>query len=296
MANRGRKLVPIKGNKPGGRINGPPKRKVTQLSKSYRIGLTAGERAYARLLSDPCNAPIAPGMLANGAGTSIQRYENDFLMLTGPTETSANICISPTNLAVWHGFQSSDTTNISFTSAYTFPGAGTVSTAARYRPLAVCAQIYWTGSEQTRQGLVAMGNAPLGQLPPTNLTPAELRSSMPYVARFPDQGVGIKWRPSEVDVAWRTGGSPVDSALWLQASGLPVSTMIRVRIVAVMEYELPMNLGSGTPVQNYPPPNTANDTDGWSRALQYLDKTGHWLLDNAAAIGHAAANLSGLAG
>lgn len=289
---KGRKLVPVK----GGSSNQARRRAATTKNttapgtmvkaKVPRSFLSKGEAAYARLLADPCNAPYAPGMLSNGTTGNIQRFETDFLILTGATETAINICASPVGNVVRHAFSSSDTTDLSWSSAYTFPGSGVISTSARYRPLAACLQVYWVGSEQSRQGIVALGNANSGY---NGTTSKEIRSALPYVGRMPDQHVGIKWRPTAEDLEFKNVGSTNTSStsMWAQMSGLPVSTYMRIRIVCVYEWEVDMSLSAGIVIPQYSA-DASNGVSLYEKAIAWLDKSGHWLLDNAEAIGQTA--------
>lgn len=284
---KGRKLVPL----PAKQAGKPGNQKRKKAPNPSRLPLSAAEKAYARLLYDPCNAPIQLGMVADGYGTNVQRFSYDFAVLTGATDTSMTLCISPSNLFIKHGFQSSDTANITFSSAYPFPGSGVISAnARRYRCLAACAQITWVGAEQSRQGILAMGNAPDYASSTTGATPSEVRSSLGYVTRIPDQTVGIKWRPSEFDLDWTINNNATSNrnAIWLQAAGLPVSTTMRIRVVAVMEWDVDVGLNTGVPIPQYPPATQSNPNT-LERALSWLDKQGHWLLDNGKAIGHVVA-------
>lgn len=294
----GRKLVPIKGKMPAAKrrassstvknTTAPGTMTVARVPRSF---LTQAERAYARLLSDPCNAPYAPGMLSNGSLGNIQRFETDFLIATGATETAINIVASPVGAYIRHAFSSSDTTDLTWTSAYTFPGASAVITAARFRPLAACLQVYWVGSEQARQGVVALGNANSGF---AGTTSKEIRSALPYVGRVPDQHVGIKWRPTAEDLEFKNAAAPDSTTgMWCQISGLPVSTSMRIRIICVYEWEVSMSLSSGVVIPQYSA-DTGSGTSVYEKAIAWLDKSGHWLLDNAEAIGQTAFNASQL--
>lgn len=281
----GRKLVPVKG-KATTVVQG--KKRDRKLGVPRGV-LSTGDRRYARLLADPCNAPYSVGMVADGFGTSAQRFVGDYLIVTGATESSINLCVVPSQMTIYTANSIGDNTNLTWTSGYTFPGAAVLATAGRARCIAACIQASWHGSEQSRHGLLAMGNAPRLAAANANTTPGELRASMPYVVRMPGETVGIKWRPNENDLSFSTVGADnaLASALYVQASALSANTAIRFRVVVVMEWEAHPSLSSGTPIPQYPP-KEQGDGDRFIRAMQWLDKTGHWLLDNGAAVGHAA--------
>jgi len=289
----GRKLVPTPkgGNKPRKQQGqAKPAKKPAGPSRSL---LNAGDRAYARLLADPCNAPIVPGLVTDGTGTNVQRFVTDQSITLGPTDNAVNICICPSAMAIRHGFSSSDSANITFNSGYAYPGSGIITAQGqRYRCLAACAQISWIGTEQNRQGLVALGNAPQGGALSTTTTTAEVRSGLAYVNRLPDTTVGIKWRPNDNDLDWIDAAYNPNNvnAMWIQVSGLPVNTtVLRLRVVVVMEWDNAIQFGAGTPIPLYVAPSGAS-RDRLSKALAWLDKTGHWLLENGAALGQSAYN------
>lgn len=252
-------------------------------------GLGKGDMAYAKLLYDPCNAPYAPGMLADGMGFQVQRFETDFVHDIA-TNTNVTFAICPSAMAIRNSGTISDTTNLTWGSSYAFPGSGVISAQAnRFRCLAACVQVTWAGTEANRQGIVAMGNLATAVSWATTVTTNEIRTSLPYVVRTPDQTVGMKWRPTDTDVDMQLGSanSQQGNAIYLQVSGVPNNTQVRIRVVAVMEWEPNAVAGIGIPVQQYAPPGV-EDNDRFTRVLAWLDKSGHWLLDNAAAIGHFA--------
>lgn len=245
-------------------------------------------KAYARLLADPCNAPFRMGMTGNGSGTNVQRFVSDFLAQSGATGTATTLCVIPTSGAIYHGFSSAGGANITFISGFTFPGSAKIGSASKWRVLSCCVEVMWTGSELNRQGHVAMGNVPLGAggSPPTGLTPDELRGAMPYIAKLPDSAIGIKWRPNELDLAWRpSSGTGNETAIYLQVAGHPVNNDLRVRVTSVIEWEDNIQFGGGQVTTAYP--TQAKDAqDIWAKSIALLDKSGHWLLTNAEALGH----------
>jgi len=233
-------------------------------------------------------------MAGNGM-SQIGRFTSDFIILTGATDGTLNMAVLPFSNNISHGMTSGDTNDITFVSSYPFPGSGKVANAARRRLLAMCVKVYWAGTEQSRSGVVSFGNVPLGSSPLTGVTPREIASSVPYTFRFPDAGVGIKWRPSEQDLEWRQGSlnNGWETGIYLTCRGLPPTVNIRFQITTVVEWEDAVGLTSGTPIQQYGL-NEPGAQDLWSKAVGFLDKTGHWLLDNAEAVGHKAVDIAKL--
>lgn len=292
MANiKGRKLVPMPAKKQQPKGKTKPKAIVPR-----SVSIPKDVAAYARLLADPCVAPYQAGMIGNGQGSYIGRFTTDFTTTSGATQVATVVCVCPTGNVIYHAHTDSGTANLTFGSAFPFPGSAKTSTASRFRVLSACAEVMWTGSELNRAGHVAMGNAPLGAggSPSTSLTADEIRTGLPYIVKLPDAAVGIKWRPNERDLEWQTPATEsTETALWLQVAGHPVSTQLRWRVTAVVEWDDPIQLGSGVTHNQYAPPSSGT-TDVWSRALSFLDKTGHWLLTNAEAIGHKSVEVAKL--
>lgn len=282
--------------RPAGKRKGQKKKTQQDPGRQIveRVGrsiLTNAERAYASLLNDPCNAPTANITLGDGTSGTIQRFENDFIMSTDASITTIALCYQPGVPVIRHAYANAgtDAANLTWASGFTAPGSATLGAAERYRCLAACMQVFWAGAETDRQGYIAMGNATGGASNGVTTTPAELRTALPYALRFPDTHAGIKWRPHEDDLSFTTIGlGNQHSSIYMVISGLPANTPIRVRCVGVYEYQNGIALGGGTVLAQYGD-STVTHPNLWRKALGALDRTGHWLLDNAESIVGAAA-------
>lgn len=257
---------------------------------------TASEKRYAALLADPCNAPIARGVFGDGLGSMAARYETDFVLTPAGTNTAGAVCFSPYGAYIRSGAVDSDTANITFTSSVPAPGTGQLNNASRFRALAACMQVMWTGSEQNRQGVISLGNAPAFSSTLPSISPSDVRSYCPYVFRTPGQVVGMKWRPTDEDIQWhKYAQGPYDetrnNGIWLSWAGFPAGQTIRVRVVYVVEWDPEMTINLGVLPQAYGDAGKLDD-GLWSKSLRLLDRTGHWLLDNAEALGYGAYKLA----
>lgn len=210
---------------------------------------------YAKLLTNPCTGPLvhAPGSTSGGLVT---RFESDFIVGSGATETCGFFQISPGALnsattppqgfGSLVGFAATDGTVV-------FPSTGGAglyvpgitylqANASSFRCIAACTQIYWPGTELNRSGLVSAAQTTYSALSGvTGLTVATLRSQCPVVERMPTEYFEAKWAPNYTDGLFRNASAttvPEDghSSILLTWAGIPVSTGVRIRVVCVYEW------------------------------------------------------------
>lgn len=263
---------------------------------------------YAKLLSNPCTGPLvhAPG---SSEGGQVVRFESDFLMGNGATETAGFINVSPGAMnglnpvaggfgqGIIIGVGTSDTANTSlitnganaYLPGYTFLN----NNASSYRCVACCVQLYWPGSELNRSGIVSAAQGTYG-LTVVGVTPtvASLRGISPVVERMPTECMEVKWAPNYSDGLFRNPGNqttqPEDghASLLLTWAGIPVSTGVRIRIVTVYEWRPKV---TGLVLASNTAHSTAHSVQEVRQALDNRDAS--WWFRS----GQAAANfLSGL--
>lgn len=234
-------------------------------------GLGAAGTAYAKLLVDPCNAPLVRGVFDGSGSSSVQRFEVDFINDSTALATGMSIAFIPGMAATFSQTATitSDSTAFSYnflsaSAASNSPGYTFLSTnAASFRCLAACMQVSYPGSEQGRQGVVAAGLLNDTTLLPAivaadgggggTTTTSQVRTSLQHVERTPAAMIEIGWQPGFGDQREATfiGGeitnSQVDyqgrNALVVSAAGLPAATGLRIRLVAVYEWQPRFNQG-----------------------------------------------------
>lgn len=228
-------------------------------------GLDPQARAYARLLANPCSAPLAHPVYQGGEGGMLARYETSFTFAGSATDTAglfiwAPGCISPTQgTGVYTAANSSTATILSTGGSGTYvPGLPALqSIASSARIVSACVQVMWPGTEFNRQGFVSCGQVS-GALLKEGTTGAVLsvdnvRPLLTFGQRIPTDAAEIRFRPFSGDAAW-TDPSVDDSvaatngAIALAFYGLPVSTGVRMRIVAVYEYTPKFSTSQAIPV------------------------------------------------
>lgn len=289
-----KKKVPVKGKA----TQRPKAANATPIPRVPRgLRLSESEADYARLLADPCNGPLVPGLFGDGNGSVVARFEADYTLLVGSTDTAGAFLYVPSQSALYQFNTTSDTVNGTWGSAYVAPGQAFLSTKGRFRPLAACMQIFYSGSELSRQGFVGVANVDASAVLETQ-SAAKYRTSCPTVVRMPSDSIEIRWRPTEADIEWKTAGQldatttfGKNNALLGTVSGIPVSTGVRVRIVLVAEYQ--DKIANGTTVVNqYPNHDSKGSTFNWQKALQWLDNGGNWLVQHGATLAKSAVNMA----
>lgn len=273
----------------------------------FRGNLDAAAIAYARLLADPCGAPLTRS-IGYGTGSSIVvRTEADALYFSGATDQGGwllwcpptTVCCSVTT-STDTGLASGNTTN--FTSV---AGRGLSSVASSIRCVAACLQVMWPGTENNRQGFVGVGVVPASvlsrYLPASSggqaitLSGAQARALCQHTERVPDTMTEITWRPGpEDDTDYDLGVSGATATqfagnigsrncILLAVAGLPVSTGLRVRTVGVFEYSPLEGSGFAASVE------TPRSFNNQGEVLQALDATdGRWWLNGFKRLGSQA--------
>lgn len=288
-----------------------PQRK-TQVSAQRQAALDANALAYARLLADPCGAPLVNPVYAGGDAGYITRYENDFTLDAVYDFAQTNgavlftpglIGISALNTASLSGNNSimglgssteaanSLTDTVLATWRTRAPALQPGSTAFAFlsssvRTIAACMQVYYVGTELNRRGIISMGKVNAGSvLSGDTATVSGVRQVSTEVFRTPDSHVEFRWTPSDGDQLF-TDPSLISSqreaerksGILMSFAGIPRED-IRVRFVAVYEWQPNPGQGVVNPAQNR---NRSNFT--LDQVLNYLDRNGPWLMSGAHSI------------
>jgi len=276
------------------RKNAPQKKRKTGSTPSAAelvAGLDAPAKAWARLLADPCNAPLASPCYPTSSGGSIIRVERDVVMSTTATSYGGAVIFTPglfdnTGSGALCSVATLDTSLdnqvLPFSNQYGFqPGNGNVNWDS-VRPVAACLQLMWPGSELNRQGIVSLAVVPTAFAfqSSTGTSVQSLRQASPIVSRMPDSVVEVKWRPGEKDnqfnatqIADLTVDSDGRNSLLATWTGIPGSTGVRVRMVAIYEVSFVASSGYITSVTTNSAPASKHSVNDIFHAL---DRAGEW--------------------
>lgn len=254
-----------------------------------RFSLTQGELAYARLLNDPCNAPLVHGPFGDGSGGMISRFESDFIWGASPICFNGILGFLPSGPSLYQGLTVNDLDTVTLSGMSGAPGSDFLNAnASAYRCLAACIQLYWPGTELNRSGIVSVGCLPAELVFSTDCSSARVRTLSQFVERTPEGMVEIKWQPTTYDSMFTdagdaaSSGSGIDSKLGTSRrnslvatfSGVPSNVGMRARVVAV--YEWKPRVGSG-----FVTSSAASPAGTVSNTLRYLESTGNWMYRGA---------------
>jgi hypothetical protein len=277
--------------------------RVPRALAQVKGGLDQAALDYARLIADPCNGPLVNAPFGDGQSGTIARFEVDGVWNTTGTDVGSFLIFVPSML----GYYQSTVPILADGTGYTLsaigggPGSNFINTnAGSYRTLAACIQVYYPGSEQSRAGVTAVGQTNLGSVIPlgaTTVSTGAIRTGAQYVERTPGTMVELKWTPNNYDMEWSAGiTSSADgpsqylagrrSALVTSTFGIPVSTGMRYRMVAVVEY-LPL----ASTGQNFNPPRAPVSRNTFQDVTRYLANLGNWTYKGANDMGHALSSL-----
>lgn len=262
--------------------------------------------AYARLLADPCNAPLAHPVYAGSEGAYVVRFNAKNTYGTASGTTTSGVlhwvpgAISPSSTYNYTQIFSeapnpSTAATLNAELLTRTPGASFLATnASAYRCIAACYTIQWAGSELTRAGFVAVGNTSgatllQGAAP----APGTIYPLLNFSERVPEEKLEIRWRPGSFDQTFSSiGGSAIApstsdlsraGALTIFYDGLPAAGAgIVVTQTVVYEYIPSLSLGMGTTPNSR---NTSNNT--LDHVINWLDSKGNWMLEGAKAVGRA---------
>lgn len=186
-------------------------------------GLNSSELAYARLLVDPCQAPLTHSLWPGSNGTMLQRFESDFLLTlpggtANATSSSAVYAWVPGASVMYYldtiagNVAMTDATNGVLKLTTGGPGENWFNNnGGAVRCLGACAQVFWAGSENARAGVVSFGVVPAptlfravrdvngGSASTDFVSAAGVRSVCPFTMRMPQNKLEVKWFPGSGD-------------------------------------------------------------------------------------------------
>lgn len=277
-----------------------PRRRAAASKGMQPMGLDEAATCYAKLLADPCNAPLCPSIMAGSNGAMVSRFEYDQIFNASATDVgsagyfcpsllTANVACNSIGVG---GPWSSDTipgglTNATLASqpGYTFLS----SNASGARCVAACIQVQFIGTELQRAGVMAVGCTKYSTLTDVTPTTALLRTQAQIVSRTPDGIMEYRLPPSEASEMFRDPNNNANQqlepatqdlpALFWSVTGIPVSTGVRVRFVVV--YEWIPRVGSGMIAPQMAA--VAKSRNSNADVLQALARTGDWLANGLSA-------------
>jgi len=256
--------------------------RVAAMVARYRRGLDELGSAYARLLIDPCNAPLVHSVYGGSEGTYLMKAESIFTVGANPDATNGVLSFIPgvfPNAGLWYGFNGGVTSSIAFVPGSNF----IINQASAVRAVAACMEISYPGSELNRAGRVHYGHANGGLVDTgvavvtDNITPA-----LAHMERTPAGKIEVMWKPGVADGFTHDPSSTVAaadrerrSALVCAWAGLPLvgaagsaGVGLTIKLTCVYEYQPVASTGITVPTTARVSNNTL------AEVMQYLRDAG----------------------
>lgn len=286
----------VKQKKQGARTAGA---KPKAVKKTYRTaastGLDAQGSAYARLLADPCAAPLVHPVYPGGDAGFLFRADSVASFGGGATETSGVLHWVPgyanssnTDLLVTAGATSA--ANLTMASNGNGPGKTFLNANAfGARCVAACVKISFPGKESDRSGRLHYGHTQAGTIDAGDVVTVDgVAPLVQHYTRTPPEIVEILWRPGIADTEFNDPNATASasirdrkSAITVAWSGIPVATGMTFHFTAIYEWTPKPTVGVST---NTSGKNSSRNT--MDQVLDALNRMGfHWVRNAAGAAG-----------
>lgn len=235
---------------------------TTLVRKVVAKGMDSMARAYARLLVDPCNAPLAYPVYGGADGSYLVRCESIFNFMQSDNNLNTDGVFSwvpgamggpeSTNYGILAGAGPKGSNFTMNPLGYLCPGYYFIkNNASSFRPVAACMTVMYPGKEVDRAGIVAYGSVHGGYVAERYLNDnaatfqsSEIIAGMPNSEKTPAAALEIVWRPSDNDWNWHdpdriASGDILNrrGALVLAASGVPAGVTLTLKLTAVYEFK-----------------------------------------------------------
>lgn len=246
--------------------------KVTTRVAKTQSSLDSAATSYARLLADPCNAPLVHPVYSGAEGGYLVRVDNFYTLGVSAGSTSGILVWTPGAIGTTNselvGFETNNPAVAGSVSAIaTAPGKTFLQAASNVRCVAACMKASYPGSESTRSGRVHFGQLS-GSAVDVGDTPAVDNVSLllPYYSRTPADIVEVIWKPNDADQLFTdpnavTLASEKDrkAAIGFAWAGLPATTGMTFHMTAVYEWQPAVGRGLAVPNLSKSPSNNSLD-------------------------------------
>lgn len=258
-----------------------------------RVALGPHGMAYAQLLMDPCNAPMAHPVYGGVEAGYLFRASSFTTIGTGTGETAGLVHWTPGAIGTGAnefiiGFAAGHSTTLTTIGNNGAPGRDfLLANASVYRCVAACLQISYPGTEANRAGRVHYGHGSGNNLDAgASTTVAAFSQLLPSWERTPVSTIDVVWKPHPGDQHWLDPSG--DHSFAKDQRGSVDASFQQVvatggmtfRLTAVYEWMPKHGLGI-----TMPPPPKNRFSNEWEMALQYIRSRGfRWL--RSAAVGY----------
>lgn len=259
-------------------------------------GLDPLGASYARLLADPCGAPLVHPVYPGGDAGFLFRADAVLSFGGGGTETCGYVHWTPgyvnsTNSDLLVGTTTGPAVAVAASTNGGGPGkAFLAANAYGARCVAACVKISYPGAESSRSGRLHYGHTQGGTIDSgDSITVDSVAPLLQHYTRTPPEVVEVVWRPGIADTEFNdpsVAAVPTlkdrKSSITVAWAGIPVSTGMTFHFTAIYEWTPRPATGVST---NTSGKNQSNNT--MDQVLDALTKAGfRWVRNAAGAAGH----------
>lgn len=266
--------------KKAGAKTAPKKKGNKGLRQAVSRGLDRAAVAYAKLLTDPCNAPLAHPVYGGADGSYLIKAEAIITLGSSAGATCGAFQWTPgamgqNNLEFTAGETGSPSTSFASAGFALAPGKTYLgANATAMRCVAACATVTYPGTELNRSGMIHYGHCPGGVFNAgAGYTVDQLAPVVQHSERTPSNVVEVLWVPSSNDMLWRDPSTNATTqeverknAILVAWRGLPAATGLTIKLTAVYEYKPQVGLGITTPSMSDTSTNDLQEVLAWLRA------------------------------
>jgi hypothetical protein len=263
-------------------------------SRGPRTALDGQAAGFARMLADPCNAPLVHPVYPGGDSGYLFRAESFATVGTTAGDTAGIVHWTP-------GYVNASTTQLLSVPIATSSGPGAMAingnspgvafltaNARACRCVAACMKVTYPGSESTRSGRVHYGATSAGMLDlGTSASSDNVATALQHFSRTPADTFELIWKPSIGDTEFNDPTEAASAvirdrkaALTLCWAGLPSGVGLTIHFTAIYEWTPAVGTGVG---HNPLSKNTSLNT--LDQVLDYLIRSGFTFVRG---VGHAA--------
>lgn len=234
-----------------------PKRAVTVVQRSVISRLDEKAKEYARLIMDPCAAPLTHPVYPGGDAGFLFRAESFVTLFGGATETAGVVHWTPgyvnaSNTDLLLITASNGVATTAMVANNSGPGKSFLASNARgVRCVAACLKVTFAGSESVRSGRVHYGHTTAGTIDLGQTVSADqVAQLLQHYGRTPTDTIELYWRPGIADTEFNdpteTASAVIrdrKSSLTVAAAGLPAAVGLTFHFTAIYEWTPAQNLG-----------------------------------------------------
>lgn len=242
-------------------------RKVPAARGRVAAGLDAAGAAYAKMIMDPCNAPMMPPTYS-GMGTGQYRRFRSIIAIPTLAVEGTYMFVPGSNLGFIASHVLSNVGNPYTFGSFGLFGSPELDGTNESRCLAACVKIRYVGTEGERKGTIGLRTAPFNyvQLSQTTDNPTMLREAQ-IINRTGEVLHEVKFLPGAGDELFTpNAGAVINTQRTLGAFGFTFAGVqagsLQVEVTAILEVETGSQLVSAVV-----PPSSRNTTNNVLSAL-----------------------------